>query len=129
MSGRDSAWHRVCQAMYRKPVRTGESAPSTYVTFDVTNHILWCVAFYTDHRGQISVKVRADGPKIRLTYFSPDKKSTCPVTIFSEEEIAKYCSNQSLIYGLSASAFLSPVTRSCIVLSVSNLKPFSEFRM
>ena len=105
MSGRDSAWHRVCQAMYRKPVRTAESAPSTYVTFDVTkarNHILWCVrrlkkdskspivAFYTDHRGQISVKVRADGPKIRLTYFSPDKKSTRPVTIFSEEEIVKY---------------------------------------
>ena len=72
MSGRDSAWHRMCQAMYRKPVRTGESVPSTYVTFDVTkarNHILWCVrrlkkdskspicAFYTDHRGQISVKV------------------------------------------------------------------------
>ena len=44
----------------------------------------------TDHRGQISVKVRADGPKIRLTYFSPDKKSTRPVTIFSEEEIVKY---------------------------------------
>ena len=46
MSGQDSAWHRVCQAMYRKPVRTGESAPSTYVTFDVMkarNHILWCV--------------------------------------------------------------------------------------
>ena len=105
MSGQDSAWHRTCQAMYRKPVRTGESAPSTYVTFDVTkarNHILWCVrrlkkdskspitSFYTDHRGQISVKVRADGPKIRLTYFSPDKKSTRPVTIFSEEEIVKY---------------------------------------
>ena len=105
MSGQESAWHRTCQAMYRKPVRTGESAPSTYVTFDVTkarNHILWCVrrlkkdskspivAFYTDHRGQISVKVRADGPKIRLTYFSPDKKSTRPVTIFSEEEIVKY---------------------------------------
>ena len=47
MSGQDSAWHRTCQAMYRKPVRTGESAPSTYVTFDVTkarNHILWCVS-------------------------------------------------------------------------------------
>ena len=86
MSGRDSAWHRTCQAMYRKPVRTGESVPSTYVTFDVTksrNHILWCVrrlkkdskspicTLYTDHRGQISVKVRTDGPKIRLTYFTP----------------------------------------------------------
>ena len=105
MSGQDSAWHRTCQAMYRKPVRTGETAPSTYVTFDVTksrNHILWCVrrlkkdpkspitSFYTDHRGQISVKVRADGPKIRLTYFTPDKKSTHPVTIFSEAEIVKY---------------------------------------
>ena len=46
MSGQESAWHRTCQAMYRKPVRTGESAPSTYVTFNVTkarNHILWCV--------------------------------------------------------------------------------------
>ena len=105
MSGQDSAWHRTCQAMYCKPVRTGETAPSTYVTFDVTklrNHILWCVrrlkkdpkspicSFYTDHRGQISVKVRADGPKIRLTYFTPDKKSTRPVTIFSEAEIVKY---------------------------------------
>ena len=63
MSGRDSAWHRTCQAMYRKPVRTGESVPSTYMTFDVTksrNHIIWCVrrlkkdtkspicTFYTD---------------------------------------------------------------------------------
>ena len=105
MSGRDSAWHRTCQAMYRKPVRTRESAPSTYVTFNVTkarNHIIWCVrrlkkdskspicAFYTDHRGQISVKVKADGPKIRLTYFTPDKKSTRPVTIFSEADIVKY---------------------------------------
>ena len=46
MSSTDSAWHRACQAMYRKPVRTGESVPSTYMTFDVTksrNHILWCV--------------------------------------------------------------------------------------
>ena len=91
--------------MYRKPVHTGETAPSTYVTLDVTksrNHILWCVrrlkkdpkspitSFYTDHRGQISVKVRADGPKIRLTYFTPDKKSTRPVTIFLEAEIVKY---------------------------------------
>ena len=105
MSGRDSAWHRTCQAMYRKPVRTRESVPSTYVTFYVTksrNHILWCVcrlkkdskspicAFYTDHHGQISVKVKADGPKIRLTYFTPDKKSTRPVTIFSEADIVKY---------------------------------------
>ena len=105
MSCRDSAWHRTCQAMYRKPVRTGESVPSTYVTFDVTksrNHILWCVhrlkkdskspicAFYTDHRGHISVKVKADGPKIRLMYFTPDKKSTRPVTIFSEADIVKY---------------------------------------
>ena len=103
MSGRDSLWHRTCQAMYHKPARTGESVPSTYVTFDVTksrNHILWCVlkkdfkspicVFYTDHRGQISVKVRADGPKIRLTYFTPDKKSTRPVTIFSEADIVKY---------------------------------------
>ena len=80
MSGRDYVWHRMCQVMYRKPVHTGGSVPSTYVTFDVTkarNHILWCVrrlkkdstspicAFYTDHRGQISVKVKADGPKIR----------------------------------------------------------------
>ena len=71
MSGRDSAWHRMCQAMYRKTACTGESVPSTYVTFNVTksrNHIIWCVhrlkkdskspicAFYTDHRGQISVK-------------------------------------------------------------------------
>ena len=24
MSGQDSAWHRTCQAMYRKPVRTGD---------------------------------------------------------------------------------------------------------
>ena len=101
MSGRDSVWHRMCQAMYRKPKRTGESVPSTYMTFDVTksrNHILWCVrrlkkdskspicAFYTDHRGQISVKVKADGPKIRLMYFTPDKKSTHPVTIFSDYE-------------------------------------------
>ena len=39
---------------------------------------------------QISVKVRVDGPKIRLTYFMSDKKSTCPVTIFSEAEIVKY---------------------------------------
>ena len=124
MSGRDSVWHRTCQAMYRKPVRTGESVPSTYVTFNVTksrNHILWCVrrlkkdskspicAFYTDHSGQISVKVKADGPKIRLTYFTPDKKSTRPVTIFSGGRHSKICSNQSLIYGHSASAFLSPV--------------------
>ena len=46
MSGRDSAWHRMCQVMYCKPVCTGGSVPSTYVTFDVTkarNHILWCV--------------------------------------------------------------------------------------
>ena len=105
MSGQDSAWHRTCQAMYRKRVCTGETAPSTNVTFNVTksrNHILWCVRrlkkdpkspitlFYTDHRGQLSVKVRADGPKIRLTYFTPDKKSTRPVTIFSEAEIVKY---------------------------------------
>ena len=91
--------------MYRKPVCTRESVPSTYVTFDVTksrNHILWCVrrlkkdskspicAFYTDHRGQISVKVKADGPKIRLTDFTPDKKSTRPETIFSEADIVKY---------------------------------------
>ena len=104
MSGRDSAWHRTCQAMYRKPVHTSESVPSTYVTFNVTkarNHILWCVhrlkdskspicVFYTDHHGQISVKVKADGPKIRLTYFTPDKKSTHPVTIFLEADIEKY---------------------------------------
>ena len=105
MSGRYSAWHRTCQAMYHKPVRTGESVPSTYVTFDVMkarNHILWYVhrlkkdskspicVFYTDHCGQISVKARADGPKIRLTYFTPDKKSTRPVTIFSEADIVKY---------------------------------------
>ena len=111
MSGRDSAWHRMCQAMYRKPKRTGEYVPSTYMTFDVTksrNHILWCVrilkkdskspicAFYTDHRGQISVKVRADGPKIRLMYFMPDKKSICPVTIFSEAEIVKYVATKVL---------------------------------
>ena len=109
MSGRESAWHRTCQAMYRKPKRTGESVPSTYVTFNVTksrNHILWCVrrlkkdskspicAFYTDHRGQISVKVKADGPKIRLTYFTPDKKSTRPVTIFSEADIVKYVASK-----------------------------------
>ena len=102
---RDSAWHRMCQAMYCKPVHTGGSVPSTYVTFNVTkarNHILWCVrrlkkdskspicAFYTDHRGQISVKVKADEPKIRLTYFTLDKKSTRPVTIFSEVDIVKY---------------------------------------
>ena len=36
------------------------------------------------------MKVRVDGPKIRLMYFTPDKKSTCPVTIFSEAEIVKY---------------------------------------
>ena len=109
MSGRDSAWHRTCQAMYRKPVRTGGSVPSTYMTFDVTkarNHKLWCVrrlkkdttspicAFYTDHRGQISVKVRTDGPKIRLMYFTPDKKSTHPVTIFSEVDIVKYVASK-----------------------------------
>ena len=35
MSGRDYTWHRTCQVMYRKPVRTGESVPSTYMTFDV----------------------------------------------------------------------------------------------
>ena len=95
--------------MYRKPVRTGGSVPSTYVTFDVTKarkHILWCVcrlkkdsaspicAFYTDHRGQISVKVRVDGPKIRQTYFIPDKKSTRPVTIFSEADIMKYVASK-----------------------------------
>ena len=91
--------------MNHKPVRTGESVPSTYMTFDVTklrNHIIWCVrrlkkdskspicAFYKDHCGQISVKVKADGPKIRLTYFTLEKKSTRPVTIFSEAEIVKY---------------------------------------
>ena len=109
MLGRDSAWHRTCQAMYRKPVHTGGSVPSTYVTFNVIkarNHILWGIRrlkkdskspicmFYTDHRGQISVKVKADGPKIRLTYFTPDKKSTCPVTIFSEADIAKYVASK-----------------------------------
>ena len=103
MSSRDSAWHRTCQAMYRKPKRTGESVPSTYVTFDVTksrNHILWCVcrlkkipslqSARSIQTTEISVKVKADGPKIRLTYFMPDKKSTHPVTIFSEADIVKY---------------------------------------
>ena len=109
MSGQDSAWHRMCQVMYRKQVRTRGSVPYTYVTFDVMkarNHILWCVrrlkkdskspicVFYTDHRGQISVKVRTDGPKIRLTYFTPDKKSTRSVTIFSEADIVKYVASK-----------------------------------
>ena len=43
---RFSAWSRMCNVMYHKPVRTGGSVPSTYVTFDVTkarNHILWCI--------------------------------------------------------------------------------------
>ena len=110
MSGWDSAWSRMCNAMYRKPVHTGGSVPSTYVTFDVMkarNHILWCVrrfkkdsaspicAFYTDHRGKILVKVKGDGPKIRLTYFTLDKKSTHPVTIFSEADIVKYVASKT----------------------------------
>ena len=89
MLGRDSAWSRMCNAMYHKPVHTGGSVPLTYVTFDVTkprNHILWCVrrlkkdsaspfcTFYTDHRGQILVKVKADGPKIRLREHTHKKK-------------------------------------------------------
>ena len=31
ISGQDSVWSRTCNAMYRKPVHTGESVPSTYV--------------------------------------------------------------------------------------------------
>ena len=46
-------------------------------------------AFYTDHHGQISVKVKVDGPKIRLTYFTPDKKSTHPVREGSQKKNVK----------------------------------------
>ena len=96
--------------MYHKPMHTSGSVPSTYVTFDVTkarNHILWCIhrlkkdssspicVFYTVKYGQISVKVKANGQKFRLTYFTLDKKSTRPVTILSEADIVKYVANKT----------------------------------
>ena len=105
MSVRDSAWHRMCQRCIANLCTPGNLFPpltwhSMSQSQGITFSGVFCrlkkdskspiCAFYTDHRGQISVKVRADGPKIRLTYFTPDKKSTHPVTIFSEAEIVKY---------------------------------------
>ena len=96
--------------MHCPPMQTWGSVPLTYVTFDVTktrNHILWCVhrlkkdsmspicAFCTDHRGQILVRTRCDGHKIRITYFTPDKKSQRLITIYSETEIVKYVESKN----------------------------------
>ena len=105
MHSRESAWSRTCAAMYKLPKHTSESVPLTYMAW---NHILWCIykmkedstspicAFYTEYRGQISVRMEPEGPKIHLTYFTTRKNSQrkfcnemCSIVCIFTGELAK----------------------------------------